>query len=196
MPTLRMKPATVLDKLQGIIAQIDSSGHAELTRLTILKPWLKPPERLTAFGLWVASRAALRGPKGMDPAADQLFREAQALFSDPRLKGTLDATAATALHRQLSAFQAQINRLRWGPVRILKDWDLMLVEEDLAIALQHTDCPSRGYKLAADFSQHYDPRYGTDLNGPSRDVLREIMDFIARREALELTGVGEYSGGS
>lgn len=71
-----------------------------------------------------------------------------------------------------------------------------LVEEGLSVALWHSDSPSRGYKLAADFSEHYDPRYGTDLNGPSRDVLREIMDFIARREALELTGVGEYSEGS
>jgi hypothetical protein len=49
----------------------------------------------------------------------------------------------------------------------------------------HADSPSLGYKLAVDYSAHYDPRYGTGLNGPSRDRLQELVDFIRHREALE-----------
>ena len=32
---------------------------------------------------------------------------------------------------------------------------------------------------------HYDPRYGTSLNGASRVRLEEIVDFIQHREAQE-----------
>jgi hypothetical protein len=44
----------------------------------------------------------------------------------------------------------------------------MLMEQGLSIYLWHLDSSARGYKLAADYCQHYDPRYGNGLNGPSR----------------------------
>jgi hypothetical protein len=41
-------------------------------------------------------------------------------------------------------------------VRIIHNWDLMLVEQALAICLWYADSPALGYKLAADYCQHYD----------------------------------------
>jgi hypothetical protein len=42
-----------------------------------------------------------------------------------------------------------------------------------------------GYKLAADFCQHYDSRYGNSLNGPSRTKIMEIVRFMFNYEAIE-----------
>ena len=74
---------------------------------------------------------------------------------------------------------------RWGPVRIVHNWNLMLVEHGLAICLWHLDSPTHGYKLAADYCQHYGPRYGNGLNGPSRTKIAEITRFMFTIEALE-----------
>jgi hypothetical protein len=51
--------------------------------------------------------------------------------------------------------------------------------------LDGTDSPTQGYRLAVDFCAHDDARCGTDLNGPSRDRLEEIIDFIGIVEARE-----------
>ncbi len=61
----------------------------------------------------------------------------------------------------------------------------MLVEKGLEIYLWHADSPSYGYKLAADWAQNYDSRYGNGLNGPSTGKLHELVRFMCAVEALE-----------
>ena len=89
------------------------------------------------------------------------------------------------LHDCLRDFQNEYQNQRWGPVRIVHNWNLMLVEQALAIYLWHQDSSAHGYKLAADYCQHYDPRYGNGLNGPSRTKIAEIVRFMFTIEALE-----------
>ena len=60
----------------------------------------------------------------------------------------------------------------------IKNWNLYLVEEGLRLYLGNRVSPSNGYKLAADYCQHYDPKYGTSLNGPSRTKVEEILHFV------------------
>ena len=64
-------------------------------------------------------------------------------------------------------------------------WDLMLVESGLAIWLWYAKSPALGYKLAADYCQHFDSRYGNGLNGPSATKIKEIVCFIDTVEPLE-----------
>jgi len=70
-------------------------------------------------------------------------------------------------------------------VRIVHCRPLLLVEEGLAIYLWHSESASHGYKLAADWSQNYDSRYGNGLNGPSRGKLEELVRFMSNLEAIE-----------
>lgn len=72
-----------------------------------------------------------------------------------------------------------------GAVRIVHNWNLMLVEYALAIHLRHTNSPADGYKLAANYCQNYDPQYGNGLNGPSRTKIEEMVRFMFTIEALE-----------
>lgn len=174
---------TLVDKLDAIIEQIGTTGHADLLRLTVLKRWFGQPERLAAFAAWVASRAASRGTRKGRGA--ELLAEAQDLLARHEATGTLDRAAAQDLYRRLQAFHDVYTRSQWGLVRMIDEPNIVMVEEALAILLLHTDSPPHGYRLAADYCQHYDPHHGTGLNGPSVRRLREIVDFVRRREAEE-----------
>ena len=61
----------------------------------------------------------------------------------------------------------------------------MLVEKAMEITLARDSSPAAGYKLAADYCQNYDPKYGNTLNGPSRTKILEIVRWMFTHEALE-----------
>jgi hypothetical protein len=85
----------------------------------------------------------------------------------------------------LKEFQNEYKNSSWGKVRLIYNQDLFFVEEGLRIHLWHTDSPSQGYRLAAIYCEHYDPRYGNGLNGPSYTKIHEIVRFMCTLEALE-----------
>ena len=180
----------VPEKLIKIIDDIDAEGNASLTRLTVLKKWFEAPgrknnNRLRAFAVWVARRALSRKGKTAG-AAGELFSEARVLLGGlGQACPTLQANAAADLHQRLRDFQNEFKSHQWGAVRIINNWNLLLVEQALAIWLWHHDSPSHGYKLAADYCQHYDRRYGNGLNGPARTKLEEMVRFMFSMEALE-----------
>ena len=168
------------EKLLKIVEEIDVYGNANLTRLTVLKKWFERTERLSAFAIWTANRAVAH--KGKTTGADaKLCREARKLLKElPMPKQT-----AQTMHERLRDYQNEYQQQRWGPVRIIKNWNLLLVEQGLAIYLRHANSPAMGYKLAADYCQHYDPRYGNGLNGPSRTKILEIVRFISTIDEAE-----------
>lgn len=178
----------VPEKLLAIVEGINTHGSASLTRLTVLKKWFEHPGRLPAFGLWIAKRAA--GRKGKTKAeAGALLDEAHAqLGTTATREGFLRAVepgAAKRLRDRARDFQNEFQNQQWGPVRIIHCWPLLLVEQGLALYLGPAASPADGYKLAADFCQHYDSRYGNSLNGPSRTKIMEIVRFMFTYETIE-----------
>ncbi len=175
----------VPEKLLKIIEDIEAKGSVNLTRLTVLKKWFDRRERLVAFAVWVADRATSRKGKTIGEAAT-LFREVRALLKRPaRVRPQVDTDAARRLHDRLRAFQNEFRPDRWGDVRIIHNWNLLLVEKSLAIYLDPRADAADGYKLAADYCAHYDPKYGNGLNGPSTAKIHEIVRFMFTHEALE-----------
>jgi hypothetical protein len=182
--------STTSEKLLKIIADIKANGSVSMTRLTVLKKWFERPGRLPTFGLWMATHVASR--KGETTGtAGELFDEASALLANYQIgRRGPDRTAARDLYYRLQNFQNEYGRPCWGPVRIIHHWNLFLVEQGLGIYIGHYCSPSTGYKLAANYCQNYDPRYGTDLNGPSRARVNEIIQFVLALEALEQERLG------
>jgi hypothetical protein len=175
----------VPEKLLKIIEEIDERGNVNLTKLTVLKKWFECSERLSAFAIWIARRAVARKGKTSGPAGE-FFREAKTLLTGAdEVHPEIVRQAAAVLHDRLRDFQNEYREDRWGRIRIVHHWNLVLVEYGLAIYLWHSDSPTRGYKLAADYCQNYDPRYGNGLNGPSRTKIGEIVRFMFTLEALE-----------
>jgi hypothetical protein len=177
--------SAVQQKIAAIIAEIDRTGHADVQRLTVLKKWFCQPGRLSAFGLWIAQRAAARWVLS-DGVAAELLRQAHALLADLGPPGSRpDWSATETLYRLARAFQDEVKRQAWGSVRVIRDWDLLLMEQGLALYLGHSDSPTDGYRLAVDECAHYDPRYGKDLNGLSQDRLEALMAFVTAVKAAE-----------
>jgi len=175
----------VSEKLLKIVEEIDERGNAGLTRLTVLKKWFERSGRLSAFAIWMAAGAGSRKGK-TGGAAGGFFSEARKLLTGVNpLRPALNREAAKSLHDRLRDFQSEYQNQQWGPVRIVHHWDLMLVEQGLAIWLWYANSPAHGYKLAADYCQNYDSRYGNGLSGPSRTKIEEIARFMATVEELE-----------
>ena len=176
----------VPEKLLEIVEEIDANGEAKLTRLTVLKKWFKQrPDRLIPFALWVAARAASRKGKTKGEAA-ALFREASALLKGlDQLRPKFDRVAAKRLYDRLRAFQSEYKRQRWALVRVVRNWNLLVLEEAIGVALGGANSPEDGYKLAADYCRNDDSRYFEALNGPSQTKILEIVRFMFTREALE-----------
>lgn len=130
----------VPDKLIKIIDDIDAEGNAGLTRLTVLKKWFEAPgrknnNRLRAFAVWAARRALSRKGKTAG-AAGELFSESRPLLGGlGQVRPTLQAKAAADLHQRLRDFQNEFKSQQWGAVRIINNWNLLLVEQALAIWL-------------------------------------------------------------
>jgi len=178
----------VPEKIQRIIADIDTQGNASLTRLTVLKKWFEHPGRLPAFGLWIARRAA--GRKGKTKGeAGALLDETRALLGTASTRESvfqqIDRQAAMDLHDRAKAFQGEFRKQQWGPVRIISCWPLLLVEKGLAIHTGLSRDPDDGYRLAADWAQNHDPAHGNGLNGSSRGKLDELVRFMFGVEAVE-----------
>ena len=178
----------VPEKLLKIIDDIDMQGNASLTRLTVLKNWFEHPGRLSAFGLWIARRVA--GRKGKTKGeAGALLDETRALLGTAATRESLfeqiDRKAAESLHDRARDFHSEFKNQQWGPVRVIHCWPLLLVEEGMALHSGLNRHASDGYKLAADWAQNYDSRYGAGLNGPSRGKLEELIRFMFTAEALE-----------
>lgn len=176
----------VPEKLLAIVDEIDACGCANLTRLTVLKKWFERPGRLPAFGRWVAQRSA--GRKGKTKgAAGALLDEAQTLLGSTTTRGqpAIARRTAMSLHDRARAFQNEHESHQWASVRIIHCWPLLLVEKGLALHLRLETSATAGYKLAADFCQHYDPKYGHSLCGPGRTKLMEIVRFMFTVEAVE-----------
>ena len=176
---------SVPEKLLQLADAISANGNAPLPRLTVLKGWFDRPQRLKAFAVWIAARASSRKGK-TGGAAAELFRAARTLLAGAnRCQPELDRATAQTVYDRLRAFQNEHQNQQWGPVRVIQNWNLFLVEAGLEIYLDHDATPSRGYKLAADYCQNYDPRYGNGLNGPSVTKIEEIVRFMFTIEGVE-----------
>jgi len=132
---------SVPEKLLAIADEIDERGEAGLTRLTVLKRWFERPGRLPAFAVFIAARATSRkGNTTGDAAA--LFRESRALLAGhDRVRPVLDREKAQTLHERLAAFQNEFRDAGWNVVRVIHNWNLMLVEHALALYLARDPAP-------------------------------------------------------
>ena len=178
----------VPEKILKIVGDIELRGDIALTRLTVLKKWFEAPGRLPAFGLWIARKAA--GRKGKTAGvAGAILDEARVLLGTSAARESLfqqiNRAAAITLHGRALNFQNEFQRQQWGPVRIIHCWPLLLVERGLALHTGLAVQPSDGYKLASDWAQNFDSRYGNGLNGPSVGKLKELVRFMYCVEVLE-----------
>lgn len=180
-------PITIHDKLASIVTQIDRTGWTETQRLTVLKKWFREDGRAVAFALWMIDRITAQDSPSLDEAR-VLLTDARSLLKTLHESKSLHYPAINALHARLHAFHSDYRRISYGSVRIIADWSVLLLEMAFEICRSPGDQSAAGYQLAARYCEHYDARYGNALNGPSRERVQAIADFVKQREALEAAG--------
>jgi len=100
--------ANIFHKLQKIVADIEDRGHANLTRLTVLKKWFGAPRRISSFAIFIANQASRQTRKTTMEAA-QLFREACEILADVDVfEPKIPQTRATRLHARLEDFKMSV----------------------------------------------------------------------------------------
>ena len=173
------------EKIVSILQDVEQFGSQEPSRLTVLKKWFQVPSRLKSFAIFVAKRASSRSGK-VKSDEKELFRLSRELLNKVDVaKPSVDKRKARGLCRKLHDFQKDHRRTRWAVVRIIKNWNLFLVEQGLQIYLDSANDVAAGYKLASDYCRHYDPLYGSTLNSGSKHKLKEIISFMFAVEARE-----------
>ena len=178
----------ISEKLRDIATDIKEHGHANLTRLTVLKKWFEAPGRIMSFGAFIAIQAS-RPTRKTTKKAEQLLCEAREILAKVDLfVPKIPNDRAKRLHARLEAFQDERQNTQWASVRIIHNRNLFFVEGGLGLCLWHRNSPSRAYRLAAKYCEHYDPRYGNGLSGPSIKRIQEIADFTLAVETNESSG--------
>ena len=181
----RMTGTNIAEKLQDIVADIKERGRANLTRLTVLKKWFEAPGRTMSFGAFIAIEALPQTGK-TTKEAEELLCEARQILADVDLFAPkIPNDRAKRLRARLEAFQDERRNTQWASVRIIHNRKLFFVESGLGLYLWYRNSPSQAYQLAASYCEHYDPRYGNGLNGPSAKRIQEIAGFTLAMETHE-----------
>jgi hypothetical protein len=81
------------------------------------------------------------------------------------------------LQSQVRALQDRYEQQAWGPVRIIESTEVLLIEYALSSLLQPTASADWGYRLARQYAERYDSRYGTGLIPESAPMVEDIADF-------------------
>lgn len=174
----------VPEKLLKISLDIKQNGPQNVTRLTVLKSWFSDSDRLASFAVFIAKRASGRKGKSKGDAAT-LFIDTRNLLKNAKdVRPRISADKAKDLYQKLSNYQKEYKKLKWSSVRIIKNQNLYLIEEGLRIFLWDHSNPYAGYRLAADYCEHYDPTNFNSLDEKSIYKIEEIVRFMFAYEAL------------
>ncbi len=85
------------------------------------------------------------------------------------------------LFHELVDEQNEHRRVYGGPVRIIKNTDLLLVEYALRTVLaDEASIPLWAYQTARHYAERYDPSHGTGLTPASAPLVQDIADFWMR----------------
>src|ERR1043165_2805025 len=133
-------------KLAEIAADLRRGENFEITRLTSLKSLCRDPSVANRFVVYLARETLHRPKKAQNRSARSKTRANSAhrkLMADALVEMEAFAQHQTEARRrdlrdlleQMRAEQNEYKRIKWGSVRIIHDWDLLLFEDALSCML-------------------------------------------------------------
>jgi hypothetical protein len=186
-------PREVLHKVRKL-AQLarearQSRFAVSITRLTVLKSLSQQPEVANRFVTHLAQRTRQKLEKrGSRPG--HLSKKERARHHEmidravTALKKYLDKPSEYGRSRlwtifhELAGEQNEYRRVYGGPVRVIKDRDLLLVEHALRTVLaDEASTPLWAYQTARCYAERYDSSHGVGLTPASAPLLQDIADF-------------------
>ncbi len=172
-------------KLARIARELSEGADFSITRLTTLKSLCEDPEVTAQFAVYLARHASLRannrsnsGHLNKDELHNDLItRSVERLGRYVERPSDSEREALREVLRELESVNNEYESIPYGVVRIIRDKNVLIVEDAVQCVLSPYSAPSQAYHLARDYAERYDPRYGTGLIPESAPLVMDIVDF-------------------
>ena len=174
-------------QLTRIATDLREGGSFNITRLTTLKSLCEDSSAAARFALHLAQLTYRRMrekacPSHLDPEQWEYCQQvvAEAIRQMDRYLNNPTEEEADLVRAWLADVRAIQNTYRnqaWGPVRIIESTEVLLIEYALSCLLQPTASADWCYRLARQYAERYDSRYGTGLIPESAPMVEDIADF-------------------
>jgi hypothetical protein len=184
-------------KLAAIPPALRRGESFPVTRLTSLKSLCRDPAIANGFMVYLARKTLERveagtGRSGRQPVTQaarhhQLMAEAVAEMEDYLDDPTEERRARLRdLHIRITEEQNEYKSSRWGAIRSIHDWDLLLIEYAIEGVLRPPhEAEYWAYQTARHYAERYDSRHPDGLVRASAPLVQDIVDFWTQGLDLE-----------
>ena len=181
---------TVIRKLEQIADELQSGNTFPVTRLTVIKRLCSESAVSNRFALHMAEtslckmRQRTEAEIGEHDELTVIFKAAEdamvplRAFFDPKNLSQFSNTLPLQLaYNSLKQAQDVYRKIPWGTVRCVSSTETIIIENAIECVLMPNQAERLCYKIAKDFTECYNSRYGTGLLPESAESVRTIADF-------------------
>jgi hypothetical protein len=169
-----------------------TSTYFSITRLTSLKSLCQDPQVAAQFTVYLAERTLERVstnpcPEYTDPddweRYQALIAQAVSLMRQHLHHPTEESEAdLRAMWSAVEEVQSDTKVIRGSPIRLIRSQDVLVIEDALNCLLRPGEASYWAYQTARDYTEQYNPHYGTGLIPESVPMLEDILEFWERQE--------------
>ena len=179
-----LKTLKKLRTLAQIASDLRQGKDFNITRLTMLKGLCSDPDAAAQFALYLAKKTqqAMRRP-GCSPSKtrqryERLVSKAVRGMTSYLKKPTEESEESLyELLSEIRSVQDRYEHQRWGAVRIIESRELLVVETALECVVHPWASSDLGYRLARQYAERYNSRYGNGLIPESAPFVDDIAEF-------------------
>ena len=176
-----------IKKLANIAADLRKGESFSITRLTTIKSLCEDSVGAELFSLHLAKLAQKKLEikiASQEEDRDELLEfetdVGNAVVQLEQFLKNRSNEAGSQLREVLSSvknLQDKYKRQSWGRVRLISSSETLVVEYALTCVLSTNDQPYWAYLLAREYTEEYNPKYGTGLVPESAQMVEEIAEF-------------------
>ena len=173
--------------LTGMADDLRQGQCFAITRLRTVKNLCRDPEAASKFAREIAKRTLEKMEARRCPSNMRLVQ----WTACKRLAVEAVEGIGQFVKRRTKAKESYLRRLlllardaqnayehhRWGVVRIIDCWDLLVLETAMECVLHPWASADLGFQLARQYAEQYDPRFGMGLVPDSAPMMEEIANF-------------------
>jgi len=188
-------------KLAQLAVDLRRGEHFEITRLTILKSLCKEPAVANRFVHYLAQKTWERVRQGKGHSQHRGKRK-----NLPHQQMMIDALEGMDdwLQKPNESLRQQLRELLWrmkaeqneqkpipfGAMRIIQDWDLLLIEDALRCLLGDPQAAGHTvYEMARNYAECYDSSYPSGLTPKSATLVQDMVDFWVHAYGVDLASI-------
>jgi hypothetical protein len=187
---MKSAPRTIESTVRHLARTADELRRGKYfatSRLTTVKNLCRDPDAAAKFAREIAKLALEKMDARRCPANMRLGR----WTACKRLAVDTVESIGQFVKRRTKAKEEYLRRLlllardtqstyehhRWGVVRIIDCWDLLIMETATECVLHPWASAELGFQLARQYAEQYDPRFGMGLVPDSAPMMEEIANF-------------------